>query len=433
MISVTAAEKAEQDRLFRKIGWRLLPVLMIAYILAFVDRQNVGFAKLEFTRSLGFTEAVYGLGGGLFYLGYSLFEVPSNLLLRWVGARLTLLRIMIAWGLCSVCFAFMTTPMHYYVLRLLLGIAEAGFFPGILLFISFWIPASRRGSFTAVFMAAMPLAGVIGGPVSGLIMNGADGLSGIAGWQWMFIIEGVPSILFGLVVFKVLADSPMQAAWLDPREKDMVAKAFAAETKAKTGKAHTSFAAVLKDIRFYGLAGMAVSLLSCIAGFQLWMPTIIRNSHVTSLVHIGLLSALPSIVAVVAQQLNARHSDKLQERRWHAALPCLAAGLGFCMLPAASSNLVAAMACMTLIATGLFSATGPYWTLPSEALAGTAAAGGIALITSLGGIGAFVSSSFVGSLNAATGTSNAGLYYFAALAIAGPILMLVSTRKTAVT
>ena len=423
---------SEQDKriLYRKVGWRLLPILMVCYILAYLDRQNVGFAKLEFMGDLGFSEAVFGLGGGLFYLGYCLFEVPSNLLLKKIGARATLLRIMVAWGLVATLFAFMVTPNHYYLLRLFLGVAEAGFFPGILLFISLWIPASRRASFTALFMAAMPISGIIGSPVSGAIMEGMDGFWALKGWQWMFIIQGIPSCLMGIYVYLVLADSPAKAKWLNEREKEVILGELEAEAAPSIDRPHKRLVDVIVDPKFYGLATMAITLLACIAGLSLWMPSIIRASGVTNLFEVGLYAAIPSLLASVCQQLNARHSDRTGERRWHAAIPTLMAAAGFACLPFASGNLPIAMACLSVISMGLLSSTGPYWTLPSSQFSGAATAGGIAIVTTIGGFGAFASTWIVGVLNTVTGSTATGLWYFSALAFIGPVAMLISTRPS---
>jgi sugar phosphate permease len=416
---------------YRKIGWRLLPVLMTCYLLAYIDRQNIGFAKLQFMSTLGFNEAIFGIGGGLFYLGYSLFEVPSNLILRKVGARTTLLRIMISWGICATLFGFMQTATHFYALRILLGIAEAGFFPGILLYISFWIPASRRASFTAVFMAAMPLSGLIGSPISGYIMQEFQGYLGLGGWQWMFILEGVPSILMGIVAYRVLSDSPATANWLSPEEKAFVLAELTHDEEKKQGKAQNRLRDAVIDPRLYGLALMAITLLSCLAGVALWTPTVIKLAGVRDLTHVGVLAALPPLVAIVCQQINARHSDRWKERRWHAAVPVLAAAVGFAILPFLQSNLTACIICLALISAGLLSATGPYWALPAEQLSGSAAAGGIALITTIGGIGAFASSTIAGLINTWAGFPTAGLWYFAGLCVLGSAALLLATRSTA--
>jgi MFS family permease len=253
-----SATRSEVDALYRKVFWRTIPILIISYIIAFVDRGNVGFAKLQFMSDLGFTEAVFGLGGGLFYLGYSVFEIPSNLLLAKTGARLTLLRIMVLWGACSAALALMSTPAHFYVLRSLLGAAEAGFFPGVLFYLTTWIPASRRARFTAMFMSAIGISGVISGPVSGAIMQGLEGVAGLRGWQWMFITEGIPACLMGVIVYLFLADRPSTAKWLSPREREIVEAELASEATDKKVERHASFLGALTDLRVYSLVAMSI-------------------------------------------------------------------------------------------------------------------------------------------------------------------------------
>lgn len=415
------------DSAYRKISARLLPLLMVCYVLAYIDRQNIGFAKLQFMQELGFSAAVYGLGGGLFYLGYSLFEVPSNLMLKHIGARATMLRIMIMWGIVATSFAFMLTPFHFYILRFLLGVAEAGFFPGVIFYISYWVPRSRRAAFTAAFMAAMPIAGVIGAPMSGAIMETMHGYIGLSGWQWMFIIQGLPSVAMALVVYRLLPDRPSDARWLTEQEKGALQDELAEEANSRSGVVHPNFLAALTNWRLYGLAAMAFSLISCIAGLQLWLPTLIREAGVTDLIQLGILAAIPPLVAIFTQQLNARRSDRLQERRWHAALPVFVAAAGFVAIPFVEGHLVLSMFCLVVIAVGLYSATGPYWTLPSTQLSGAAAAGGIALVTSIGSMGAFVSSWLAGLIIDWTGSPNSGLLYYAAVAAIGAVVMLLAT------
>lgn len=422
-------EQGHADSAYRKILGRLLPLLMICYILAYIDRQNIGFAKLQFMEDLGFSAALYGLGGGLFYLGYAAFEVPSNMMLKRVGTRLTLLRIMVGWGLVATLFAFMQTPVHFLVLRFLLGVAEAGFFPGVLLYISFWVPQRRRATFTAAFMAAMPISSVVSSPLSGAIMDGMDNVMGLAGWQWMFILQGVPSIIMAVVVYRMLPNSPVDAPWLTSAEKNVLQKELAEDIARKPGTTPTNFLAVLRDWRVYGIAGMSFALISCIAGIQLWSPTLISDAGVDDLMLLGGLVAVPPLLAVFAQQLNARHSDRQKERRWHAAIPMFIAGTGFAAIPILQGQLLPSMIGLIVISVGLFSATGPYWTLPSTLLAGTAAAGGIAVVTTIGGLGAFASSWIVGEIVERTGEPTSGLIYYSVLAFAGAILMLVSTRS----
>lgn len=416
------------DAAYRKILFRILPLLVVCYILAYIDRQNIGFAKLQFMEQLGFSAAVYGLGGGLFYLGYSLFEVPSNLMLKRIGARATMLRIMVGWGLVATLFAFMQTPIHFYLLRFLLGVAEAGFFPGVLLYISFWVPRSRRAAFTAAFMAAMPISSVISAPLSGTIMESMGGLGGMAGWQWMFVIQGIPSVIMAFVVYRLLPNKPADATWLSNDEKSGLQAELDEDVKKAGEPAHPNFLAALANWRLYGLAAMSFALISSIAGLQLWLPTLIQGAGVSDLYQLGALAALPPLVAIFAQQFNARRSDRVQERRWHAAIPTFVAAAGFALIPVVQGNLIPSMACLMVISIGLYSATGPYWTLPSTQLPGSAAAGGIAIVTTIGGLGAFVSSWIVGIIVEWTGSPNSGLLYYAGLAAVGAFLMLLATK-----
>ena len=417
---------------YRKIGWHLIPLLILCYISAYIDRSNIGFAKLQFMGDLGMSEAAFGLGAGLFYLGYSLFEIPSNLMLAKIGARRTMMRILLLWSLVSAATAFITTEMHYYVLRLVLGAAEAGFFPGVLFYLSQWAPASQRARFTALFMSAMPLSGIVGGPISGGIMRGMDGYQGMAGWQWLFMVEGLPGCLLAVVVYYYLKDKPSDAKWLTTEEKAAVMAELAAENAVKRDSTPGSFAEALRDKRIYMLAGMAVGLISGIGGIALWLPSIIRRTGIADPFHIGLLSALPFIAAVIVQQWVARRSDRRQERRKHAAVCALVGALGWMLLPLAQGQPVASLALMTLTAAGTFGATGPFWALPASYLRGTAAAGGIALITTFGSIAGFISPIIVGWAATRTGTLSFGQLYYAALMIIGAMLLLCikPTAKT---
>jgi D-galactonate transporter len=429
VLAAEDAGQAEVEATFRKAMWRIVPLLMACYILAFLDRGNVGFAKLSFSQDLGFNEAVYGLGGGLFYLGYSVFEVPSNLILARIGVRLTFLRIMVLWGICATLLAFITAPSHYYVLRFLLGAAEAGFFPGVLFYLTTWIPASRRGRFTALFMSAIAIAGIVGGPISGFILHNMDDVWGLKGWQWMFILEGFPTVIMGVVAYLILSDSPQTARWLTERQKSIIVSELQAEQQAKKATGHTQFGAALKDRRFYVLVGMSISLIAGGAGIPLWLPTVIRQSGIENVWHVGLLSTLPYIVGVAVQQIVARHSDKVQERRWHAALPTLACAVGWLALAMVHGNPAVALVILTIMTAGYLGATGPYWTMPAMYLSGSAAAGGIALITTVGGLGAFFAPTLVGALNHYTGMAAAGFLLYAFIMAAGALVMVYGTRK----
>lgn len=418
---------AELEETYRIVSRRLIPFLIVCYIFAYIDRSNIGIAKLGFMGTLGFSEAVYGLAGGLFYLGYSLFEVPSNLWMKRIGARLTIARIMFLWSLVSAATAFMLVPWHFYSLRFLLGVAEAGFFPGVLLYLSYWAPAARRARMTAQFMSAMALAGVIANPVGGLIMSGMDGLGGLAGWQWLFIVEGLPGCALAVVAFFYLTDRPAQAKWLTVRQKALLEEDLSREAAAAGGQKHARFIDAIKDPRFYSLAVMAMAMISGLAGLSLWVPTIIRRAGIDDVLTVGLISALPYVFGVVAQQLIARSSDRLQERRWHAAGAGLFGAAAWLCLPLAQGNLVLSVVAACCIGIGMFGATGPFWSLPATYLKGTAAAGGIAIITTCGAVAGFFSPIIVGWVSDQTGTLSFGQIYFGTfLAIGSTLLVLLS-------
>lgn len=316
----------EADATYRKVLCRIMPFMMLCYIVSFIDRANIGFAKLHFISDLKFNDAIYGVGAGIFYVGYILFEVPSNMLLHKRGVRQTLLRIMVLWGILSTCMAFMLTANHFYIMRFLLGAAEAGMFPGMLLYLTYWVPLNRRARFNALFTASIPLAGMIGGPLSGWIMHTFEGVAGMKGWQWMFIIEGSPAVLLGVVAYFYLQDGPASAKWLTPEQKTIIAEDLAASGGAKKASSGDhSFLSALRDPKLYWLTGMGVAVLVSTGGVFFWLPTIIRKSGVENVMTIGLMSVVPFLIALVVQYLNARHSDKTGERRWHVAIPAFVA------------------------------------------------------------------------------------------------------------
>src|ERR1700728_1046336 len=406
---------------YRKVMWRIMPLLFICYVVAFLNRQNVGFAKLQFMQDLHFNEAVYGLGGGLFYLGYILCEIPSNLYLAKSGLRNTLLRIMVLWGICSAAMAFMKDPTQFYVLRGLLGAAEAGLFPGVLLYLTYWIPTERRAYFTALFVFSIGVSGIIGGPLSGGIMRWLNGAGGLKGWQWLFLIDGLPSCVLGVVAYLVLSNEPSQAKWLTDSEKATVLRDLEEDRKAKAPRANGSFGRALRHHRFYLIACMAYALLSSVGGVFLWLPTIVRNSGIKNVWDVGLVSAVPFLIGVIVQIGVARHSDNQLERRWHTAVPALVGALGWVMLPFFLKSPGLMLLMITLATTGSLAAMGPFWTMPSAIFSGTAGAAGIALITTIGGFGGFVSPILVGWIASRTGSLVAGLYYFATIMLLGAL------------
>jgi MFS family permease len=428
-IGALSRSRTETNDCYRKIFIRLLPFLIVCYFFAFVDRTNVAFAKLQFTSSLGFTEAVYGLGSGIFYIGYALFEFPSNLLLARVGIRKTLLRIMVLWGLCSAATAFVTLPWHYYTARFLLGVFEAGFFPGILFYITLWVPAHRRAHLTSLFMMSIPVSGLVGGPVSGWIMRSMHGVADLQGWQWLFLLEGLPTMLLGIAAFFYLDETPKSANWLSPSQKAVVIRDLEGEAEAKRGHSAARIRDALKSSNFYALAVMAFSIFTGTGGIMFWLPTIIRGTGVSDVLHIGLLSAIPYLVGVTAMILIARHSDRMGVRKWHVAAASSAAGLGWCLLPSVSSSPTLSLVFVTVAAVGVLGATPTFWSMPAAVMSGGAVAGGIALISSIGAAASFGSPAIVGWLSTTTGTLAAGQYYLGGAMFLGAAAVLVGVRE----
>ena len=411
-----------EDRTYRKVTWRIIPFLFICYLAAYLDRVNVGFAKLQMLQQLGFSETVYGLGASMFFVGYVLFEVPSNVIMLRVGARLWIARIMITWGLLSGAMIFVHTAWTFYLLRFLLGVAEAGFIPGILLYLTYWFPASRRGKITAFFLAAIPMATIIGGPLSGFILQAVSGSRGLSGWQWLFIIETVPSLLLGVATIVYLRDRVVDVTWLDPAEKQIVARAIAAEEGEKTG--HTHLGAAFSDGRVWLLSVIYFTVVCGIYIISFWLPSLIKQAGVADPLTIGFLTAVPYLVAVVAMIAVNVSGDRLRERRWHTLVPAVICSVGLGLTAFAGTNLLLAMLGLTMAAAGASTAQAAFWCLPSTFLGGAAAAAGIALINSVGNIAGFVSNFFVGWMTDLTGTSQSALYLFSVIVVVGALMIL---------
>ena len=410
-----------EEATYRKVSWRLLPLLLICYLVAYLDRVNVGFAKLQMASALNLSDAVYGLGAGIFFLGYFLFEVPSNLILHRVGARVWIARIMVSWGVVSALTMFVTTPAMFYAMRFLLGLAEAGFFPGIILYLTYWYPAHRRGRMTTWFMTAVALSGVVGGPVSGYILKSFDGAHGWQGWQWLFLLEGLPSIVAGVVVFFVLDDRIANANWLSTEEKQLLQRNIGAED---AGKEELPLGAVLASGRVWLMSFIYLSFVMGLYGVSFWLPTIIKATGVKDAFQIGLLSAIPFAAAVVAMILVARSADKRRERRWHVALPGLAGALGLVLSVTWAHNTTLALAALTLATAGIITSLPLFWSLPTAFLAGAGAAAGIAMVNSIGNLAGFLSPYAVGWLKQVTGANDSGMYMLAAFMVLGAALAL---------
>lgn len=409
---------SRRDALYRKIGTRLLPLLLVCYVFAALDRVNLSFAKLQMSEDIGISEAAYGLGAGIFFLGYVLFEVPSNLMLTKIGTRKTIMRIMILWGLTSAAMMFVQDMTSFLVLRFLLGVFEAGFAPGIIFFLSYWYPAVRLAAPTALFMLAGPISSMFGGVVSTWIMTAFDGAWGLAGWQWMFVLEGLPTVLLGFVVWRTLADSPAQARWLSDEEKELVAQDVAA---ARNPQGKHEFRQVLRDPRVYGLAVSYFFLISGMYGAIFWLPTILADSGVESLRAVGLYSALPYAASIVMMIVLSRHSDRRGERRLHSAVPAIVGAVSMAIAAFTTDQLAIALTAIVISTACSWGSYAVFWSIPSLYLSGTAAAGGIALINSIGLLGGFVSPPLLGFLREATGGDLAGLLVLVGMLLASGI------------
>jgi ACS family tartrate transporter-like MFS transporter len=411
-------------RALAKARRRLLPFLFLLYIVAYLDRVNVGFAALQMNADLGFSPAVYGFGAGIFFLSYTLFEIPSNLLLLRFGARVWIARIMISWGLVSAAMMFVTGPLSFYALRLLLGLGEAGFFPGIILYLTYWFPAAERARATAYFMTAVALSGVIGGPISGALLT-FHGLLGLAGWQWLFLLEGLPAVVLGFVVLAKLPNGPTDAQWLTPDERSALAAML--ERERASGRHHHALGPALRSGRVWLLATLYLCLVIGLYGISFWLPQILRAHSGWSDLRIGLVSAIPYLVAAIAMVVTASHSDATAERYWHTALPLWLGAAGFLVASQTTSSAVS-LAALTSAAL-LLAALGPFWTLPTAFLRGTAAAGGIALVNSVGNVGGFAGPYIVGLARDATGGFEVGLIVIAVILAIGGAVALGAKKK----
>ena len=420
-----AVTAAETERLvFRKVAWRILPLLTLAYIVNFLDRTNVGFAALTMNADVGLTPAQFGTGAGVLFLGYCLFEVPSNVALHRLGARLWLSRIMISWGLVSMATVLVTGPRSFYGLRFLLGVAEAGFFPGAAFYLSQWFPAQYRARIFAWFLIGIPISAVIGGPLSGALLS-LHGLGGLAGWKWLYLMEGAPAVLLGLMLLG-LRDRPEQAAWLTPDECRLVRTRLDAEGGERV---RHGLLAAFSDRRVLLLAAIQLTYTIGAYGVAIFLPLIIKAQHVTNLA-VGLISAGPSLVACVGMIVWAGLVDRSRHRMLHLAGMCVISGLGL-VLAVCSGSFLLALAGLTAVVVGTNAARAVLWTIPTRFLAGIGAAGGLALINSVGTFGGFVGPSIMGGLRELTGSFDAGLLALSGfMFVAVALILLLRTMVT---
>jgi MFS transporter, ACS family, tartrate transporter len=404
-----------------KAGRRLMPFLCLCYAVNFLDRVNVGFAALAMNDDLGFSPSVFGAGAGIFFAGYILFEVPSNLLLQKFGARIWIARIMISWGVLAIAMAFVSGETSFYVLRFLLGVAEAGFFPGIILYLTYWFPARERARIVSMFMAAVPLATMVGGPVSGALLE-MHGLLGLKGWHWLFIIEGVPAVILGVIALKFLDDGPESARWLSRDERNALSATLAEEANQARAVGYAELGEALTRPRVLALGFLYFCIVIGFYGLSFWMPQVIQTYGLDPL-RIGFLTAIPFFFAAVAMVLWGAHSDRTGERIWHVALPLFVAGAAFAW-SASTLPLWLLIVALTLATAGTYAAIGTFWALPTSILTGTGAAAGLALINSLGNSGGLVGPPLIGVIKQETGSFTGALLFLAGALVLGAVVAL---------
>ena len=423
--------EVNEELLYRKVARRVVWLLFFLFVLSFLDRVNVGYAKLQFAQDLNFSNAVYGMGAGAFFVGYFLFEIPSNLLLMKIGARATISRIMILWGLLSCSMMFMKSEWTFYTLRFLLGAAEAGFFPGVILFLTYWFPSSRRAKATAMFYAAVPIAGIVGPPISGYIMSAMDGAAGLRGWQYMFLLEGLPSVLMGLLVlFFSLIDRPETAKWLTPQERTLLLRNIEADTKATVSQGgHSKLLKALASPKLWLFVAIYFCITVANSGYNFWLPQIVKDLGVTDTFHNGLIVSIPYMVAGIGMYFVSKSSDRLRERRLHFTFCCLgtAACLSACAL--FKPGLTLSIALLSVGYIGVLAGIVVFWSMPSAYLLGTAAAGGIALINSMGNLASFMNNNVMGVIRDHFGSVSPGLLFIAANLILSALLVFTTQKS----
>ena len=418
----------DEAALMRRVGWRLVPFLLIAYLFAVIDRVNIGFASIQMNHDIGRSRAAFGLAGGVFFVTYFVFEVPSNLVLQKVGASRWLARIMITWGMVAGATAFVTGPNSFLAMRLLLGVAEAGFFPGVILFLTYWFPSHYRARMMGLFVLSVPASGIVGSPLSGLLL-GTEGWLGLHGWQWMFIFEALPAFLMGIVALFWLTDGPASAKWLSAEERTWLAAHLEADRArfAATAVPKMPLWQVLTNPRVLMLTLVCSATVTISAVLGIWQPIIIKSFGVTNL-GAGLLNAIPYIAAAIAMVLWGRHSDRTRERVWHNAIPMFIATAAM-LATFLTNNLTIVMGLLTLVMVGTYACKGPFWALATEALPASIAAAAIAQINALGSLPGFFASYLIGAIKDATGSYPLAITPIAALCATGAIAVLFLRPK----
>jgi MFS family permease len=413
-------------RTYHKVDVRLIPFLFLCYILAYLDRVNVGFAKLQMLKDLSLSDAAFATGAGIFFIGYFFFEVPSNVLLKKYGARMWIARIMISWGIISACMMFVKGEWSFYAMRCLLGIAEAGFFPGVIFYLTLWYPSKHRSTRTAWFVAAIAVSGVIGNPISGWIMQSLSGTL-LAGWQWLFLAEGIPSIIVGIWVIFYLDSSIEESAWLTNDEKQLLAANLAAEDKHKT---EHKLSDAFKSGKVWMLCAIYFTLMIGLYGIAFWLPTIVKAFGIKGYLGVGLITAIPYGVAVIGMILLSNHSDKTGERRLHYVFNVVAGAIGLVLSGVFASNPVLAIIFLSISTLGVIGSMPLFWPIPSAFLAGTAAAAGIGIVNSVGNLGGYIGPNVPIWAKLISSNRSAALYIIAAILVIGALLTYFFIPKT---
>ena len=426
-----------QNETLRRVTWRLIPFMMLLYFIAFLDRANVGFAAMDMNRDLNISKTLFGFGSGAFFIGYFFFELPSNLLLHRFGARKWIARIMISWGIVSAATAWVVGPKSYIAVRILLGVAEAGFFPGMILYLTYWFPTTVRSRMTALFVAAIPISGIIGAPLSGFLLE-MNGVGGLAGWQWMFIVEAIPALVLGMIVPFYLTDRPAEARWLQPEQAEWLQKTLEAEDHAKP---HMPLLKALTHPSILVLSAVYFCMMVGLYGLNFWMPTVLGKDGVgIASPQLKWILAIPPLFGALTMFFYGRRSDRKQEREWHVLVAMFCGALGFALAAASTSqgfaanltpafNQTIATFGFVCVAMGVFCAMPTFWPLPSMRLRGTAAAGGIAVVNSIGNLGGFVGPYIIGAMKDSQYGYPGGLLVSALFMAFGAILVVATKAR----
>lgn len=423
--SLSGTVSVREEKAWRRAVWRILPILTIGYIFAYLDRVNVGIAKLQMSSDLAFSETVYGLGAGIFFIGFFFFQIPSNMVLQRFGARRLLAGLLICWAIIAPLTSLVATPFQFYTVRFMLGLTESGFYPGVILYLSFWFPSYRRGKMFALFAAAVPLSGLLGSPISGWIMTYFHHVQGLAGWKWLFILQGTPSLLVGLVMLNMLPDQIRDAKWLSVEEKALLDARIQEDAVTAPTAEPASLGAVMRNGKLWLLTLIYFCLIAGFYTVSFWLPTLVRNAGVDDVFAVGMLTAIPYAAAIITMIVASRSADKHRERRWHLAIIAIMSGVGMIISALYANNIWIAMTGLTLGAAGGLSTLPLFWSLPTAFLGGTMAAVGIALINAFGNLAGFFAPYLMGLLTDRTHSTLSGMLIISCMLFIGAAAIFV--------